>query len=178
MEEAHDGSLGTEPVVGTSVPLHEESDLRSSRTSAAVLGRPAAAFRPDPSLAQPAANRLSPDPKTLPLLQHLDEVGIVELGIDLSVKHQNPFPDLRTKDVWGRPAPTPMGQPLGSFFPISGQETLRLTIADLHECCPLLQQEIFSDDLLENRDPLRLTRAQGEELHLVRLLGGDILAWQ
>jgi hypothetical protein len=121
MEKARRGPLGTEPVVGTAVPLHEESGLRSPRTPAAVLGWPATPFRPDPSLAQPAADRLSPDPKTLPLLQHLDKVGIVELRINLSVERQNPFADFQTQGVWSSPAPAPMGQSLWTFFPISGR---------------------------------------------------------
>jgi hypothetical protein len=133
MEKAARGSLGTEPVVTTSIPLHEESDLRSPRSPTAVLRRPATPFRPDPSLAQPAADRLSPDPKTLPLLQHLDEVGIVELRIDLPVQRQHPLAYFRSKGIWGRPAPTLMDQSLWTFFPISGYKTLRLTIADLHE---------------------------------------------
>jgi hypothetical protein len=178
MEKARGGPLGTEPEVRTAVPLHEESDLRSPRTPAAVLGRPATPFRPDPSLTQPAADRLSPDPKTLPLLQHLDEVGIVELRIDLSVQLQNPFAGFPTQGVWGSPAPAPMGQSLRTFSPISGHQTLRLTIADLHERSPRLQRETLPYDLLKNLDPLCLTPAQGYELLHVRLLGGDILAWQ
>jgi len=178
MEKARGGPLGTEPEMRTAVPLHEESDLRSPRTPAAVLGWSATPFRPDASLAQPAADRLSPDPKTLPLLQHLDEVGIIELRIDLPVERQNPFADFRTQGVWGSLAPAPMGQSLWTFSPISGHQTLRLTIADLHEHSPRLQREPLPDDLLENLHPLCLTPAQGYKLLHVRLLGGDILAWQ
>jgi hypothetical protein len=178
MEKARSGPLGTEPEVRTAVPLHEESDLRPPRTPAAVPGWPATPFRPDPSLTQPAADRLSPDPKTLPLLQHLDEVGIVELRIDLSVQLQNPFAGLRTQGVWGSPAPAPKGQSLRTFSPISGHQTLRLTIANFHERSPRLQRETLPDDLLKNLDPLCLTPAQGYKLLHVRLLGGDILAWQ
>jgi hypothetical protein len=176
MEKARGGPLGTEPEMRTAVPLHEESDLRSSWAPAAVPGRPATPFRPDPRLAQPAADRLPPDPKTLPLLQHLDEVGIVELGIDLPVEGQDPFADFRTQGVWGNPAPAPMGQSLWAFSPISGRQTLRLTIADLHERSSRLQRETLPDDLLKNLDPLCLTPAQSYKLLHVRLLGGDILA--
>lgn len=130
------------------------------------------------SLAQPAADHLSPDPKALPLLQHLDEVGIVELRIDLSEKRQNPFPDLRTQGVWSSPAPAPMDQSPRTFCPISGHQTLRLTIADLHERSACLQRKTLPDDLLENLHPLCLTPAQGYKFLHVRLLEGDILAWQ
>jgi hypothetical protein len=170
MEKARRGPLGAEPEVRTAVPLHEESDLRSARTPAAVLGWPATPFRPDSRLAQPAADRLSPDPKTLPLLRHLDEVGIVELRINLSVERQNPLAGLRTQGVWGSPAPAPMGQSLRTFSPISGHQTLRLTIANLHERSPRLQRETLPDDLLKNLDPLCLTPAQGYKLLHVRLL--------
>jgi hypothetical protein len=178
MEKAAGRQLGTEPGVRTAIPLHEESDLRSPRTPAAVLRRPATPFRPDPSLAQPAADRLSPDPKTLPLLQHLDEVGIVELAIDLPVQRQNPLAHFRAQGIWGRPAPAPMDQSLWTFSPISGQKTLRLTIANLHEWRPPLQSKTLPNNLFENLDPLCLTLAQDDELLHVRLLGGDILPWQ
>jgi len=143
-----------------------------------MLGRPATPFRPDPRLAQPTADRLSPDPNTFPLLQHLDEVGIVELGIDLAVERQNPLPDFRTQGVWGSPASATMGQSLWAFSPISRRQTLRLTIADLHKRSRGFQRKTSLDDLLENLDPLCLTLAQDNELLHVRLLGGDILAWQ
>ena len=143
-----------------------------------MLGRPATPFRPDPRLAQPAADRLSPDPKTLPLLQHLDEVGIVELRINLSVERQNPLANFLTQGVWGSPASASMGQSLRTFSPISGRQSLRLAIADLHERSSGLQRKTLPDDLLENLHPLCLTPAQGYKLLHVRLLGGDILAWQ
>jgi len=178
MEEACGGSARTEPEMRTAVPLHEESHLRPPRTPAAMLGWPATPFRPDPRLAQPTTDRLSPDPKTLPLLQHLDEVSIIELGIDLTVQRQNPLPDFRTQSVWSRPAPAPMSQSLWAFSPIPGRQTLRLTIADIHKSCCRLQSKSFSDDLLKNLDTLSLTPAQDDELLHVPLLGGDILAWQ
>ena len=113
MEKARGRPLGTEPEMRTAVPLHEKSDLRSSCAGCGA-GRPTTPFRPDPRLPQPATDRLPPDPKTLPLLQHLDEVGIVELGIDLPVEGDDPFADFRTQGVWGNLAPAPMGQsPLG-----------------------------------------------------------------
>jgi hypothetical protein len=178
MEKACGGPLRPKPEVGTAVPLHEEPHLRSARPPAAVLRWPATSFRPDPRLAQPEADRLSPDPKMFTLLEHLDEVGIVELGIDLSVERQNPFPDFRTEGVRSSSAPSAMGQSLWTFSPISGRQTLGLAIADLYKYSPSLQREIFPDDLLENLHPLCLTPAQSDKLLHVLLLGGDILAWQ
>jgi hypothetical protein len=178
MEKARGGPLGTEPEVGTAVPLHEEPDLGSSRPPAAVPGWPATPFRPDPRLAQPAADRLSPDPKMFALLQHLDEVGIVELRIDLPMQRQNPFPDFWTEGVWGRPSTAPMSQSLWAFSPIASHQTLGLAIADLHNGRPCLQRKTLPDHLFENLHPLCLMPAQGYKLLHVRLLGGDILAWQ
>jgi hypothetical protein len=153
MEKACGGPLRPKPEVRTAVPLHKESDLGSPRPSAAVLGWPATPFRPDPRLAQPATHCLSPDPKMFPLLEHLDEVGIVELGIDLSVERQNPIPDVRTKGVCGSPAPAPMSQSLWTFSPISRRQTLRLPIADLHKCRPCPQSKTLPDDLPPNIVP-------------------------
>jgi hypothetical protein len=178
MEKACGGPLRPKPEMGTAVPLHEEPQLRSARPPAAVLRWPATSFRPDPRLAQPEADRLSPDPKMLALLEHLDKVGIVELGVDLSVERQNPFSDFRTKGIWGHPAPPAMGQSLWTFSPISGRQTLGLAIADLHQYSPGFQRKTFPDDLLENLHPLCLTTAQDDQLLHVRLLGGDILARQ
>jgi hypothetical protein len=178
MEKACGGPLRPKPEVRTAVPLHEEPHLRSARPAAAVPGWPATPFRPDPCLAQPATDRLSPDPKMFPFLELLDEVGIVELGIDLPVERQNPFPDVRTEGVRGRPAPAPMSQSLWTFSPISRRQTLRLPIADLHKGRPGLQRKTLPDDLLENLHPLCFTPAQDDQLLHVRLLGGDILARQ
>jgi hypothetical protein len=178
MKKARGRPLGPEPEVRTAVPLHEKPELGSSRTPAAVLRWPATPFRLDPRLAQPAADRLPPDSQTLPLLQHLDEVCIVELGIDLSMERQNPFPDVRTQRVWGSLPSAPKGQSLWTFPPISGHQTLCLTITDLHERGPRLQSKSLPNDLLEHLHPLCLTPAQSYQLLHVRLLGGDILAWQ
>jgi hypothetical protein len=91
MEEAHGGPLRPEPVVGAAVPLHKKPDLRPPRTPAPMLRWSAAPLRPDPRFAEPAADRLPPYPKPLPLLQHLDEVGVVELGVDLSMEPEDPL---------------------------------------------------------------------------------------
>jgi hypothetical protein len=178
MEEADGRPIVAEPAVGTAVPLHEESELRPPRPAASMLGRTAAPFRTDPGLAQPAANRLPADPEAFPPLQHLDEVGVVELGVDLPVKDQDPLAELGTSGVWGSTPPVAMDQALGSISLVSGQEPFGLAVADLHHPGRRLQRNTFPHDLLEDLDPLQLTLAQDNCLFHVRLLGGDILAWQ
>jgi hypothetical protein len=159
MEEAHGRSLRAEPLMGTAVPLHEEPDLGAAGTAAPVLGRSATPLGTDPGLAQPATDRLPPDPKTFPLLQHLDEVGVVELGVDLSVEHQDAVADLRTPSIGGRTAPVAMSQALRPFPTIAGQESFGLSVTDLHEDGPRLQRKCLPDDLIEDLHPLHLTPA-------------------
>ena len=109
MEEAAGRPLGTEPGVRTAVPLHQEPDLRTAGPPAAVFRRSAPPLRPDPRLPQPPPHRLPSDPQTLPLRQHLDEVGVVELSIHVLVKLQNSLADLRPQGIAGRLTPAPVG---------------------------------------------------------------------
>jgi hypothetical protein len=140
--------------MGTAVPLHQEPQLRPPRPSAAVFGRSATPLGTDPGLAEPAADRFSPDPEPLPFLQHLDEVGVVELGIDFPVEGQDPLAELGTSGVGGFSASVPMGQALWPFSAVPGQQPLGLAITDLHQSSRDLQRDAFPHNLLEDLDPL------------------------
>jgi hypothetical protein len=84
-----------------------------------VLGRTAPAFRLDPGFPQPAADRLPADPKPFALFQHLDEVGVIELSVDISMKDKDPLADLGTPSIGGPSSSTAMGQALSSSFQVS-----------------------------------------------------------
>jgi len=85
-----------------------------------MLGRSATAFGTDPRFTQPATDRPPSDSQTFSLRQHLDEVGVVELGIRVLVKRQNPLADFRAEGVSSGLASAPMGQTLSALSPIAG----------------------------------------------------------
>jgi hypothetical protein len=101
-------------ILGASVSLQEKPEQGPAGTSIAMLKRPAAFFRTHTSLSQPAADSLATDLRALALREYLDEVGDVELGVDIPVKHQNPLADFCPLDIGGPMNSMAMGQTFGS----------------------------------------------------------------
>jgi hypothetical protein len=156
MKKRAGGPLVSEPEMGAAVPLHEKPQLRASRTATAVAGRAAVALGRYPGLTKPAAGCLAADPQPL-LREHLDEVGIVELGVTLLMKPQDLFPDLRVEGVMSRLSPVPMGEAACPLGPIPGQQSLGLSVANPQERGSHDQGQLTAAAPLEDVNTLDLT---------------------
>jgi hypothetical protein len=179
MEETAGRVIRTEPVVRAAIPLDQQAQDRSAGASLAVERRPASTLGLDPFLSPPAADRFPADPKVLPLSQHFDEVGVVELVVTVLGESQDPLADLWAVGIGGSPTPAPMGQALGPFLQEPGPKALGVPIAKGHELSPSLQRQGPVRDPLQDRRTLHFMTAQGNPLLHVRLLPErDILAWQ
>jgi len=85
--------------MGAAIPLHQETQLRAARPSAAVAGRATVPLGRYPGLTQPAAYRLPTDPQAFLLLEHLDKVIVVKHGVALLMKPQDLLPHLLVESV-------------------------------------------------------------------------------
>jgi hypothetical protein len=95
-----------------------------------MLRRPAATLGLDPRLAAPSPHGLPADLEALSFRQHLREVGVVEVGIVILVKAQDPVSQLSTEGIASWLTAALVGQTRGPLPLEAGQQPLGLTIAD------------------------------------------------
>lgn len=172
-------SVGTELAEWASVPLHHDASLQSARTPGSVLGWTASALGWLAGLPEDAAYPLSADGDALFLLEHLGEVGIVEVTVSLFMQLEDAFAELRIDRVGGGPSAAGVSQAGKTLFPVAPVYTPGLAVADPHENGRFPQGTDALSYLGHNVGPVSLSVTQVDPLSQAHpLREGGILAAQ
>ena len=170
-----------EPVVRASVPLDHHAAHGLAWPAGVVSGRPALPLGRFPRTPEDSADRLAADGDTFSGSEHFGEVAVIEVGIDVLVKVDDPPDEVAGQGVLYGAPPVPVDQSGGSELKITLLEPLDLAVAHIKDHCGLPECRPPVDHVLQDPGATELLLAhENLALHaaLLPLHEGDIFSLQ
>ncbi len=171
--------LWSEPSVRASVPLHHDAHPGSAFASGPVLGRAAPAFGWFAGRSEDPSDGLPAEVDVLPLLEHLGEVGVVEVAVCQPVEGDDPLGVSLGERMFYGSASVPVSKCGGSTRGVALLEAPGLTIGEAEQHGGLPECKHLGGNPLQYLGSMDLSVAQNDgPLHVCPLLGEDIFSLQ
>jgi len=161
----------TEPAMRASIPLHHDAHPMSALASGAVLRRSAPAFGWFAGRSEDPSDGLSTEMDVLPLLEHLGEVGVVEVAVCQFMEGDDPLGVSLWKRMFYGSASVPVSKCGGPTRGVALLEAPGLTIADAEQHGGLPECKHSGSNPLQHLGSMGLSVAQNDgPLHVCPLL--------
>ena len=171
--------VGTEPMMGTSVPLHHHSGLFFSGTSTSVDRRAPASLGGHARLPPYFPDRFPTEIDVFTFFEDFCEMNVVELTVMLLVQLNDSLAYLYRHSCQRHSSPAAMGQGASSSRLVTLLQPFGLAVTDVHDRTGLAKTDLTQPDLFQDSCPLQFLLTQDDSpFHRHLPLEGDIFSLQ